>query len=300
MPGHLIIMRGYSGSGKSTEARRLVRDSGNAIRVSRDDIRAMLTGSDTKTVLDPDGETLVTKIEEKAVRDALRRNLHVVVDDTNLRLKFARRWADIAVQEGAGWRVWDVTTDHETCVHRNAYRADGWLNSTVIDDQARRFPMPWPEVTPSVQKEVFKPYVPDTSLPTAFGFDLDGTLALNLSGRSWYDPSRYCDDTVNETLRLIIDSLARDNQRILLFTGRSEDHRYEVERWLRKNYVAYDELIMRKSGDNRDDAIVKSELFDEFVAPRYNFLCQFDDRDRVVDALRSKGITVYQVNYGAF
>src|SRR5690606_10371229 len=109
MPGYLIIMRGYSGSGKSTIAKRLVRDSGNAIRVSRDDIRAMLTGSDTKTVLDQDGETLVTKIEEKAVRDALRRNLHVVVDDTNLRLKYARRWADVAVQEGAGWKVWDVT-----------------------------------------------------------------------------------------------------------------------------------------------------------------------------------------------
>lgn len=300
MPGHLIIMRGYSGSGKSTVAKRLVRDSGNAIRVSRDDIRAMLTGSDTKTVLDQEGETLVTKIEEKAVRDALRRNLHVVVDDTNLRLKYARRWADVAVQEGAGWQVWDVTTDAETCQVRNANRAEGWVNNTVIADQARRFPMPWPEVTPSVQKEVFKPYVPDTSLPTAFGFDLDGTLALNLSGRSWYDPSRYCDDTVNEVLRSVLWGLVEEGHKIIVFTGRSEDYREEVIKWLDKNLVDYHLLVMRKSGDNRDDAIVKSELFDEFVAPRYNFLAQFDDRDRVVDALRAKGITVYQVAPGNF
>lgn len=299
MPGHLTILRGYSGSGKSTLARAMIRDEGADVRVSRDDIRAMLTGSNVKTVLDQDGETLVTKIEEKAVRDALRRNLYVVVDDTNLRLKYARRWADVAVQEGAGWQVWDVTTDIETCIDRNGWRGDG-VPKSVIEDQARRFPMPWPEVTPSVQKEVFKPYVPDTSLPPAFGFDLDGTLALNLSGRSWYDPSRYCDDTVNETLREVLRNLYDDNHVIIIFTGRSEDHREAVENWLFDNDVDYDELIMRKSGDNRDDAIVKSELFDEFVAPRYNFLAQWDDRDRVVDALRAKGVTVYQVAPGAF
>lgn len=299
MPGELTILRGYSGSGKSTHAKHMLSYSGYDVRVSRDDIRAMLTGSNVKTVLDQDGETLVTEIEEKAVRDALRRGKHVVVDDTNLRLKYARRWADLAVHEGAGWRVWDVTTDAETCMTQNEWRSNG-VPESVIMDQARRFPMPWPEVTPSVQKEVFKPYVPDTSLPTAFGFDLDGTLALNLSGRSWYDPSRYCDDTVNETLRLMIDALMVQGHHVLLFTGRNEDHRSEVESWLDKNYVGYDELIMRKSGDNRDDAIVKSELFDEFVAPRYNFLAQFDDRDRVVDALRAKGIAVYQVAPGAF
>lgn len=298
MPGHLTIMRGYSGSGKSTLARAMIRDEGADVRVSRDDIRAMLTGSNVKTVLDQEGETLVTKIEEKAVRDALRRNLYVVVDDTNLRLKYARRWADVAVQEGAGWQVWDVTTDAETCMTQNEWRSNG-VPESVIMDQARRFPMPWPEVTPSVQKEVFKPYVPDTSLPTAFGFDLDGTLALNLSGRSWYDPTRYCDDTLNPTLIRILDALVQEHK-IIIFSGRSEDHREEVEKWLAKNDVSYDELIMRKSGDNRDDAIVKSELFDEFVAPRYNFLAQFDDRDRVVDALRAKGVTVYQVAPGAF
>jgi hypothetical protein len=57
---------------------------------------------------------------------------------------------------------------------------------------------------------------------------------------------------------------------------------------------------MRKEGDKRRDDIVKSELFDEFIAPNYNFLYHFDDRDRVVKGLRSKGITVYQVAEGDF
>lgn len=299
MPGHLEILRGYSGSGKTTFAKNLLRIGAVDVRVSRDDIRAMLTGSTVKTVLSPEMEILVTKIEEAGVRNALRRGETVVVDDTNLRLKFARRWVDVAVQEGADWSVYDVTTDRDTCIDRNGWRADG-VPSSVIEDQVRRFPMPWPEVTPSVQKEVFKQYVPDETLPPAFGFDLDGTLALNLSGRGWYDPTRYCDDTVNAVLLTILNHLRNDGFKIIIFSGRSEDHRAAVEDWLAVNDVKYDELVMRKSGDDRNDAIVKSELFDEYVAPNYNFLVQWDDRGRVVDALRTKGVTVYQVTAGNF
>ena len=93
-----------------------------------------------------------------------------------------------------------------------------------------------------------------------------------------------------------------DNGRysIVIFSGRSDEHRATVEAWLREHGIPFDLLVMRKSGDNRNDAIVKSELFDEFIAPNYNFLAQFDDRQRVVDALRAKNITVYQVNYGDF
>jgi len=294
----VTILRGYSSSGKSTIARNSVGQS--TVIVSRDSIRAMLTGSPVKTVLGHEDENMVTKIEEDTVRRALRNGKSVIIDDTNLRLKYARRWADIAVQEGASWDVFDVKTDVETCVGRNAWRANG-VPSSVIEDQARRFPMPWPEVTPSVEdKETFKQYVPDTSLPPAFGFDLDGTLALNLSGRGWYDPTRYHEDTVNETLRTVLMSLEAKGYSIIIFSGRSEDHRESVEEWLAANWVYYDKLVMRKSGDSRNDGIVKSELFDEFVAPYYNFKIQFDDRQRVVDALRSKGITVYQVSEGNF
>jgi hypothetical protein len=60
------------------------------------------------------------------------------------------------------------------------------------------------------------------------------------------------------------------------------------------------ELHMRPAGDVRNDAIVKLELFDQHVRDRYRVAYVLDDRDRVVRAWRSIGLTVLQVADGDF
>jgi hypothetical protein len=57
---------------------------------------------------------------------------------------------------------------------------------------------------------------------------------------------------------------------------------------------------MRKAGDLRNDAIVKSEIVDEHISGVYDVIMHFDDRNRVVDALRAKGMKVAQVEPGDF
>lgn len=175
----VYILRGYSGSGKSSLASYwLGTGDDEAVIVSRDSIRAMLTGNNRKQVLDQRGENLVTKIEETAVREALRKGQDVIVDDTNLRAKFARRWADIATQEGAAYRVIDVAVTAEQCIAQDAVRGELGVGEEVIRKQAEKFPMDrWPKIEASAKAQSFTPYVPDTSLPEAYGFDLDGTLA---------------------------------------------------------------------------------------------------------------------------
>jgi predicted kinase len=88
------ILRGYSASGKSTYA----RESGKFI-VSRDLIRQQF-GATMKTVFGQETEAKVSKIQEAQVRTAISAGMDVVIDDTNLVLKFARRWADLAVELG--------------------------------------------------------------------------------------------------------------------------------------------------------------------------------------------------------
>jgi len=294
----VYILRGYSGSGKTTAARDFLRTWPDTVRVSRDDIRAMLDGTASKTVFGHDLEDVVTKIEEATVRSAIRKGYSVIVDDTNLRLKYARRWADVARQEDAYYHVWDVTTDVETCLIQNGGRSNG-VPRSVIEDQARRFPMPWPEITATHQTASFTQYVPDTSKPYAFGFDLDGTLARN-TGRGWYDTHLYHTDARDENLHHVVLALHSEGYKIIIFTGRSDEFRSVVETWLDKHMIPYDMLVMRKAGDTREDGIVKAELFDEYVAPNYNFLAHWDDRNRVVEALRAKGIKVYQVQDGNY
>lgn len=291
------ILRGYSASGKSTYARQ----SGKFI-VSRDTIRGLLTGSPEKTVLSPDKEKIVTAMQEQMVRTAIASGVDVVIDDTNLVLKFARRWADLAVELDVPWSVRDFKPDVGTAVARNFLRVDA-VPAHVIESQAQRFPYKqWQDVKPSPGKEsvVFTPYVPDTSLPKAVGFDLDGTLA-HMTGRSPHDESRYHEDEVDENLRELAWDAYGKGYKVIVFSGRSDAYRRVCRQWLDDMDFPYNcLLVMRKAGDKRRDDIVKSDLFDEFIAPNYNFLYTFDDRQRVVDGLRSKGITVYQVAPGNF
>lgn len=289
------ILRGYSASGKSTYA----RGSGKTI-VSRDAIRAMLTGNPAKQVLSQEQEALVSDIQVAAVKAVVKRGEDVVIDDTNLVLKFARHWADLAVALGVEWTVRDFQPTVTNVKRWNACRANG-VPDQIIDSQIKRFPYKqWREVKPSADtKSVFKTYVPDWNLPAAVGFDLDGTLA-HMGDRNPYDTSRYYADTVDDNLRGLNRLLSIAGAKVIIFSGRSDEHRHIVVEWLRKHEILYDQLVMRKTGDNRRDDVVKSELFDEFIAPNYNFLYHFDDRDRVVQALRAKGITVYQVAEGDF
>jgi hypothetical protein len=52
---------------------------------------------------------------------------------------------------------------------------------------------------------------------------------------------------------------------------------------------------MRKAKDYRDDAIVKSEMLDE-ILKTYSVIAVFDDRTKVVDMWRSRGLFVFDCN----
>ena len=291
----VTVLRGYSASGKSTYARK-----SGAFVVSRDAIRAQITGNSRKTVLDPAGEALVSRMEEVQIVTALAAGTNVVVDNTNLVARYAKRYLDIAVKEGAEWAVVDFPTDVETCVERNAFRNDG-VPERVIREQAKRHPIKsWPVLTPNAEPlPKWDVYTPDPFLPRAWVFDIDGTLATLADGYSPYDPEHYPHDLPNKP---VVRALRQHRQHdyIVLLSGRGEEHVDATVAWLDKHGINFDALYMRPEGDTRNDAIVKSELFDKHVAPQYNIRAVYDDRDRVVDMWRARGIPCFQVNYGAF
>jgi hypothetical protein len=57
---------------------------------------------------------------------------------------------------------------------------------------------------------------------------------------------------------------------------------------------------MRTDGDDRNDGIIKTEIFDKYIRNIYNVIAVFDDRDSVVKAWRNIGLLCLQVNYGDF
>ena len=288
------ILRGVAGAGKTTLAKTL-----DGTRISRDDIRRLLFGVEGKTVLDSAGEKRVTKFQRDLIESELDAGRNVIVDDTNLNKSLLTSLCRFINDLGYDFEIVDVKVGVSTAHERNAARPESeQVPAHVIDWQQAKA---WWGHIPSVPY-VYKPNVPGPIV--AHSFDLDGTLAHMDSKRGPYDASKYHLDSVDENLREIMYALDTNDwivpHALIVLTGRSEEYRESCEAWLSKWDVPYDHLIMRPAGDNRNDAVVKSDLWDEHISGKFDVLLHFDDRRRVVTGLRKKGIKVAQVDFGDF
>lgn len=295
----LAITRGYPGSGKTTRARQWVAaDPTSRVRVNRDDLRFNLFGQ--YTGLDYSQEQTVTTAQHAAVKALLAAGRDVVVDDTNLRLRHARNYADIALAAGADFEVWDIDTPVEVCIERDDARTP-YVGADVIRGMASKFRFPLPPVTPSERTADTppRPYEPNLSLPTAWLVDIDGTLA-HMGDRSPYDTTRVGEDTVNAVVADLALTLHGEGHALVIMSGRDEECREDTERWLEHNLGEYAALHMRPEGDRRADYVVKAELFDRYVRDHWNVVGVLDDRTQVVRMWRSIGLTCLQVADGEF
>ena len=73
-----------------------------------------------------------------------------------------------------------------------------------------------------------------------------------------------------------------------------------TERWLERYGIDYKYIFMRAAGDSREDSIVKREIYEGRIAPKFNVKYVLDDRNRVVAMWRSLGLTCLQVADGDF
>jgi len=113
----LLITRGLPASGKTTFARKL---QPQVVRVNRDDLRRMMHG---ERLFTQRSEAQVTQAQRAAVEALLRAHGDVIVDDTNLRAKTVREWAELAARFGASFEVHDFTdVPLAECVRRDAER----------------------------------------------------------------------------------------------------------------------------------------------------------------------------------
>lgn len=153
------------------------------------------------------------------------------------------------------------------------------------------------------QKQNSKPTY-NEELPDCIICDLDGTLAHRAEGadgtyRGPYEYDKVIYDEVDEVVSDILTcySVSID---IIIVTGRSDNCRDVTKKWLKENEIEYHDLLMRKSKDNREDSIVKKELYEEHIRDKYNVLFVMDDRDSVVKMWRGEGLKCLQVADGNF
>lgn len=145
--------------------------------------------------------------------------------------------------------------------------------------------------------------------PQAVIFDRDGTLAsvayvapTDRSGHAWrqYNAALPFDAPV-PVIAALLRSIRPGVVRIMTSGRAAGDHVGDTHRrglmiaWLRKHDLPIDVLIMRKGGDQRRDSIVKREMYDDLIAPRFDVRYVVDDRPQVVDMWRDLGLPVLAV-----
>src|SRR3954453_13638214 len=295
----LLITRGLPASGKTTFARKL---QPRGVRVNRDDLRRMLHGERLYTQR---AEGQVTHAQRAAVEALLRAHADVIVDDTNLRNKTVREWAELAARHGATFEVHDFTdVPLEECIRRDADRdPPDRVGEEAIRRMHKRYlagktlPLPVPWVQPGGPGEVYRP---DPELPAAILVDIDGTVAL-MNGRSPYDWSRVGSDLPNQPVIDAVRAMHAAGNTIVFCSGRDAVCRPETEAWLDLYVgVPYESLFTRPEGDSRKDAVVKREIFDNEIRDRWRIVGVFDDRQQVVRMWRALGLTVFQVAEGDY
>lgn len=145
-------------------------------------------------------------------------------------------------------------------------------------------------------------------MPSIVAFDLDGTLA-NIENRlslirarvpDWRAFFRACtgDEPIHHMIA-VLQALYLAGHRIEIWSGRSDEVRNETEQWLSCHKIPYHIVRMRQEGDHRPDHLIKSEWLDALPEDERPHLA-FDDRTRVVEMWRNRGIPCCQVAPGDF
>jgi predicted kinase len=306
--GKLILTRGVPASGKSTWAKAWVaEDPLTRVRVNRDNLRWTLGVKGG--VGDQWQEEEVTHWQNQMVTRYLSQGKDVVVDNTNLRARHVKELIRLGQKWGAEIEFKDFPVSIWEAQRWDELRAKKGERSVGPEVIAMFFQKfigkdgislpPIPEIA-NDYGPVFRPYVEQEGLPHAIIVDIDGTLA-HMNGRDPYDGTLVHTDTFDSTIGMIATLWAEElDTAVIVLSGRDEKYREVTVNWLGDNNFDFDVLYMRPEGDTRNDAVVKDELFEKHIAGKYNVDFVLDDRNRVVEMWRAKGLRVLQVAEGDF
>lgn len=142
-------------------------------------------------------------------------------------------------------------------------------------------------------------------------FDLDGTLADGdhrlhyIRGgekKDWRSYFAACaEDKLIEPVAHIFRCLVWGGAECRIWTGRSDEVQAQTIQWLHTHRLSTRGMLMRVSGDHRNDDVLKQEWLQELPAEdRARLRGVFEDRDRVVQMWRANGVQCFQVAPGDF
>ena len=278
MKPKLILTRGLPASGKTTWANETKAHSTDIVIICKDDIRAEFPNMNERAVIKK------------------RNELTQIVADNGL--CHSVLWADTNLNPIHLATALDMFSDHfdietkdffdvpvEECIKRDLNRANP-VGKDVIMEMYYRWVCP---------KESENTH---SSLPVAIIIDIDGTIAVTTSrGHYDYSEGAVLTDAPRMNVINIIRAVIKSGVTPIFVSGRKDECKIDTRYWL-STYFGDVILLMREADDNRNDAIVKKEIYDSRIKDNYNVVGVFDDRPRVIRMWEKEGLTVFNVGKG--
>lgn len=310
----ITLTVGLPGCGKTTWAVEEVRKAkSKTININRDDIRETMAGTHENYKFKDDNEKYVTELQYSAADKAALNKWNIIVSDTNLKPSIQTAWKDWAKKNGYTYKEKNFFKDFKAksdkgaeihqyfkikefvkqCKYYNLLRFKS-VPEDVIDRMADSYlysQMP----TVLVQKD----YTYDKN--EYIIVDIDGTLA-HMGSRNPYDESKVMDDEPDlEVIHSVVAEAQYLGRKVIIMSGRHDTCKNLTIDWLKMHGVPFDHIFMRAENDNRPDDVVKYELYMNYVAPYYNVVKVYDDRDQVVRMWRKLlNLKVFAVAEGNF
>ncbi len=288
---------GLPASGKSTWCKEQLNKYPNTVKVSRDDFRYMFRNQgwcENKI------EQMITELVNTTILSCLKRNLHVLIDATNVKISTINEITSL-VKYSADVKFMIFDTPVKTCIERDKLR-----ERSVGEDVINKMNTNW-KITkdsyvfqdikqiPEWKRPVTTANINDKSKEHAVIFDIDGTIAL-MNNRGPYDWDKVDRDNVNNMVVDQINLHKSANRKILLVSGRDEVCREMTIDWLNTYDIHFDKLYMREKDSVQKDSIVKQNIYLNEIKPNYNVLAVYDDRLQVIKKWNELGVFVFNVN----
>lgn len=131
--------------------------------------------------------------------------------------------------------------------------------------------------------------------------DIDGTIIDSSRAQAIWGSNPNTDfndimkttmlDPPNKWCVEIVGDMISQGKHVIFLTARDEEYRSITKQWL-QTHVGYHgyTLLMRAIGDNRNDCLIKTDIFYKEIFHSYNVLFAIDDKASVVDMWRNLGV----------
>ncbi len=319
----IILTVGIPASGKSSWTKtEISKDPDNWLRINNDDIRAMANGSNYSSQY----ENMITNIRRYLIQEGLKQNKNIIIDNLNLNKRHFEDACNIAKSSGKDVQVLEKLffIDLDEAIERDSKReGKSKVGEDVIkkwwkDSGGKQFKFTNPKVEVFTKEAQMyeEPIIANANLEDGIMCDLDGTTSLfnvrkkdgtieirypGAHIRDPYDASNCDEDSINPMVAEAVKLFQGAGKHIIFCSGRENKYEEPTVRFLNKHFPNMPYVLhMRKSGDFRKDSIVKSEMYENKIKPKYNIKLCIDDREQVVNYYRSLGLTVWQVAEGKF